>query len=83
VIVSGYNSSEFSRIIDPLGEIVNFVPTEEIGYTVEQIDLNQRFFTWWMSIGPGNGENKVLFERERRPEMYKGVVNLKKWYPDN
>ena len=75
VVVSGYNRMENSRIIDPLGKIVNFVSDEENGYTVEPIDLNQRFFDYWMSIGPGNGENKVLFERERRPEMFKNLVN--------
>ena len=71
VVVSGYWGGASSRIIDPLGEIVNFVPDEAAGYVVEQIDLNKRFFIYWMSIGPGNGEIKVLFDRERRPEIYK------------
>ena len=72
-VVSGYHGAKSSRIIDPLGEVVTFVPDEETGYTVEQIDLNQRFFVYWMSIGPGNGETKVLFERERRPDMYDDI----------
>ena len=73
VVVSGYHGGQCSRIINPLGETVNFVSDEDKGYTVEQIDLNQRFFVYWMSIGPGNGEIKVLFERERRPDMYEDI----------
>ena len=75
-VVSGYGGAKSSRIIDPLGEIINCVSDEETGYTVEQIDLNQRFFSYWMSIGPGNGETKVLFERERRPEMYGDITGF-------
>lgn len=78
VTVSGYGKAENSRIIDPLGEILNYVPDEEKGYTVEQIDLNRRFVTYWMSIGPGDGENKVLYDRERRPEMYNDINLIKK-----
>ena len=73
VVVSGYAGAKSSRIIDPLGEIVNFVQGDDEGCVVEQVDLNKRFFNYWMSIGPGNGENKVLFERERRPEMYEPI----------
>lgn len=69
-VVSGYCGGRSSRIINPLGEILNYVSEEEEGYVVEQVDLNQRFFTYWMSVGPANGENKILFERERRPAMY-------------
>ena len=75
VVVSGYAGSVSSRIINPLGEIVNFVKDTETAYAVEQIDLNKRYFTYWMSIGAGNGENKVLFQKERMTETY---VNINK-----
>lgn len=73
-VVSGYCGSVSSRIINPLGEIVNFVPDKDAAYATEQIDLNKRFFTYWMSVGPANGETKVLFQKERMTETY-GSIN--------
>ena len=70
VVVSGYQSPSCSRIINPLGEITNFVPDKDTAYAAEQIDLNKRFFTYWMSVGPANGEPKVLFQKERMTETY-------------
>ncbi|MCL2773038.1 MAG: carbon-nitrogen hydrolase family protein [Oscillospiraceae bacterium] len=74
VVVSGYVGSASSRIINPLGEIVNFVKDKDTAYAAEQIDLTKRFFVYWMSIGAGNGETKVLFRKERMTDSY-GNIN--------
>lgn len=74
VAVSGYDGPASSRIIDPLGQIVNFVKDKESAYTTEQIDLNKRFFVYWMSVGDGNGETKSLFQKERVPQSYGAVT---------
>jgi predicted amidohydrolase len=71
VIVSGYTDPAHSRIINPLGETVNHVKNKDTAYTVEEIDMNKRFFSYWMSVGAGNGEPRVLFEKERITEVYK------------
>lgn len=76
VVVSGYNGGISSRIVNPLGEIVNFVKDDnikDVPYVTEQVDLNQRFFTYWMSIGAGNGETKVLFRTERVTDNYDAI----------
>ncbi|MCL1858558.1 MAG: carbon-nitrogen hydrolase family protein [Oscillospiraceae bacterium] len=73
VTVSGYTGSVSSRIINPLGEIINFVQNKDSVYATEEIDLNKRFFTYWMSIGDGNGETKVLFQKERMIDNYNNV----------
>ena len=70
VIVSGYTGAVSSRIINPLGEIANFVPDKDTAYATEQIDLNKRYFTYWMSVGAANGETKVLFQKERMTDTY-------------
>ena len=74
VTVAGYAGPVSSRIINPLGEIISYVKDKDTAYAAEEIDLNQRFFTYWMSIGPGNGENKVLFQKERMTNVY-GDIN--------
>lgn len=71
-VVSGYEGANSSRIINPLGEIINFVKDEDTAYAAGQIDLNKRFFCYWMSIGPGNGETKSLFKKERMVGVYSG-----------
>ena len=73
VVVSGYRGSAHSRIINPLGEIVNFVPDLKTGFAIEEVDLNERFFVYWMSIGPGNGELNSLFRIERNIETYDAI----------
>ena len=73
VVVSGYKGGESSRIINPLGEIVNHVKSAEDMYAVSQIDLNERFFVYWMSIGAGNGELNSLFFKERAINMYDSI----------
>ena len=73
VAVSGYDGPASSRIIDPLGEIANFVKDKETAYITEQIDLNKRFFVYWMSVGDGNGETKSLFQKERVTQSYGAV----------
>jgi predicted amidohydrolase len=74
VVVSGYDGAASSRIINPLGETVNFVKDKNTAYAAEKIDLNKRFFNYWMSIGPGNGETRSLFEKERMTAVYGAVT---------
>ena len=70
VVVSGYNGAASSRIVNPLGEVINCVESTEAAYAVEQIDLNKRHFVYWMSIGAGNGELNSLFKKERAINTY-------------
>ncbi|MCL1794294.1 MAG: carbon-nitrogen hydrolase family protein [Oscillospiraceae bacterium] len=74
VVVAGYDGTASSRIINPLGEIANSVKDEESAYVTESIDLNKRYFVYWMSIGPGNGETRSLFEKERMTATYGAVA---------
>ena len=69
-VVSGYRDPKASRIINPLGEIVNCVQSKEDLCCVEQVDLNKRHFVYWMSIGPGHGELNSLFRKERAINTY-------------
>ena len=45
---------------------------ENPGYAVAEIDLNERFRTYWLSVGPAMGEGASLYRMERRPECYRG-----------
>lgn len=74
VAVSGYEGAASSRIINPLGETVNFVRDKNTAYAVEEIDLNKRFFVYWMSVGAANGETKALFQKERMTETYCAIA---------
>jgi len=75
VVVSGYAGAASSRIINPLGETINFVQNEDAAYAAETLDLNKRFFTYWMSVGDGNGEPRDLFVKERMTGVY-GAIGL-------
>jgi predicted amidohydrolase len=72
-VVSGYGGAKSSRIINPLGEILNCVQSKEAAYAVEEIDLNKRHFVYWMSVGPGNGELNSLFKKERAVNTYDSI----------
>lgn len=57
-----------SRILDAQGEIA--AETAD-GIAVGVIDLNREYRVNWLSVGPGAGEAKSLYIKERRPETYK------------
>ena len=57
-----------SRILDAQGEIS--AETAD-GIALGVIDLNREYRVNWLSVGPGAGEGKSLFIKERRPETYK------------
>jgi predicted amidohydrolase len=73
VTVAGYDGAKSSRIVNPLGEVINCVPSKEIAYAASQVDLNKRSFVYWMSIGPGNGEINSLFRKERAINTYDDI----------
>jgi len=73
VVVSGFHSGKHSRIINPLGEVISYVESKEAGYAAEQIDLNNRHFVRWMSVGAANGELRSLFQKEREINTYGNI----------
>lgn len=56
-----------SRIIDPSGEVL--AETMD-GIATADIDLSREWRLRWLSIGPGDGEAKSLYIKERRPDTY-------------
>ena len=43
---------------------------EDNGYAVADLDLNERKRTFWLSVGPGQGDPYELYFDESRPEVY-------------
>ncbi|MNI02238.1 Aliphatic amidase [compost metagenome] len=74
VVVSGCNGPESSRIIDPMGELIGHVMDEETGVFSADIHLDERRYTYWLSVGAGNGESRSLFKKERRTDAYKALL---------
>jgi hypothetical protein len=74
VTVAGYDGAKSSRIVNPLGEVINCVKSKEALHCVEQVDLNKRHFVYWMSIGPGLGELNSLFRKERAINTYDNLA---------
>jgi predicted amidohydrolase len=68
-VIASSMGSVPSRIIDPSGEVLAEA-RGAFGIAVKDIDLNKEWRTPWLSIGPGLGEGKSLFIKERRPDMY-------------
>ena len=50
---------------------------EDCGYAVVDIDLNERKRTFWLSVGPGQGDPYELYYDESRPALYENF-NWKK-----
>lgn len=68
-MVASMNQEWPSRIIDPRGEVIAET-SDPFGVAVSEIDLDRQDGVYWMSVGPGLGEPKSLYMRERRPETY-------------
>jgi predicted amidohydrolase len=60
-----------SRIIDPSGEVL--AETMD-GIATAEIDLSREWRLRWLSIGPGDGEAKSLYIKERRPDTYQSLM---------
>lgn len=48
VAVSGMYGPRSSRIINPAGEVIATVKSEEDGFCALDMDLNKRHFTYWL-----------------------------------
>ncbi|MFD0961487.1 carbon-nitrogen hydrolase family protein [Paenibacillus chungangensis] len=70
MVVAGWNGDKPSRIVNPQGVILAESTHPEREVLVEELDLNERFRTLWLSVGPGYGEGRSLYEEERRPNTY-------------
>lgn len=44
---------------------------EDCGFAVADLDLNERKRTFWLSVGPGQGDPYELYYDESRPEVYR------------
>ena len=72
-LISSNTTGGASRIVNPAGEIIAEA-AGDFKLAVSDIDLNREWRTKWLSIGPGAGEGKSLFIKERRPDTYSGVL---------
>ena len=58
----------------PAGAVVAEV-TEDVGIATASINLNQEWRLRWLSVGPGEGEARSLYIKERRPDAYSPLVH--------
>lgn len=72
MVSSNYFHKGLSRIINPHGEVVSKVTSKKKGVAVAEIDLDERLYLPWLSVGC-NGEAKSLFFKERRLDVYDPV----------
>ncbi|OAS17890.1 carbon-nitrogen hydrolase family protein [Paenibacillus oryzisoli] len=77
VVVAGCGGGvSSSRIIAPSGELIGHVENEESGVFAADLDLNKRLYKYWLSVGPGNGEPRSLYLKERRPDTYGDLIDI-------
>ena len=57
-----------ARVIRPDGSICAET-TANPGYAVADLDLSERFLTYWLSVGPALGEGANLYRLERRDSL--------------
>jgi predicted amidohydrolase len=70
VVVAGSGGKKPSRIINPQGKIVKALKKKEWGVCVADIDIDEKFYEFWLSVGRGYGEPRNIYPRERRPDTY-------------
>lgn len=70
VVVAGSDGPKPSRIVDPDGKLLAELPSGIDGVATADIDLDERFYTYWMSVGPAYGEAKSIYMKERRSATY-------------
>jgi predicted amidohydrolase len=71
VIVSGSDGPKPSRIVDPKGEIIGELASGSDGVVTADIDLDKRFYTFWLSVGPAFGEASSIYIKERRAGTFR------------
>jgi len=64
-----------SCIINPEGKVLART-TGNFDYVVREIDLNKQWRVNWLSVGPGMGEAKSLYQQERRQDTYAPLSQL-------
>ncbi|WP_271750962.1 carbon-nitrogen hydrolase family protein [Cohnella rhizoplanae] len=74
VVVAGMWEEKPSRIVDPQGQVIAELSEEARGVAVAEIDLDRRYYKYWLSVGDADGEARSLFRRERRPDTYGGLL---------
>jgi predicted amidohydrolase len=70
LVTSGVSGPQSSKIYNPEGKEIARVNDTSAGYITTEIDLDQKFTQNWLSVGPGAGEPRSLYLKERRPETY-------------
>lgn len=71
-LVAAVSEGVASRIVNPDGEVL--AETKD-GLATAELDLARESRTWWLSVGPADGEAKSLSIQERRPETYRPLVD--------
>ena len=60
-----------SRIYDPTGKLIAAACNGQAdSFAFADVDFNRRYYQYWASVGPCDGEPPSLFVTERRPETY-------------
>lgn len=68
LIVSGVQAKSHSRIVNPLGEVLD--DASEKGYAIATIDLNRPVYERWLSCD-SYAAGKDIYFHERRPDLYR------------
>ncbi|HVN21706.1 MAG TPA: carbon-nitrogen hydrolase family protein [Dongiaceae bacterium] len=71
-LVASVSDGVPSRIVNRDGEVL--AETRD-GFAVADLDLLKESRTWWLSVGPADGEAKSLSIEERRPDTYTPLLN--------
>lgn len=58
-----------SKIINPRGEVLAQTD-EDFSYASAEIDLNEKSYINWLSVGPCDGEPKNVYAHERQTNFY-------------
>ncbi len=58
-----------SKIINPRGEVVAQT-IDDFSYAAAEIDLNEKKYINWLSVGPSDAEPKNVYAHERQTDFY-------------
>ena len=73
LVMSGMHMPGSSMILDPDGNTIASVRDLRQCYASAEVDLNQRNFTYWLSVGPCYGEARDIYLNERRNDLYDDI----------
>lgn len=62
-----------SRIVSPEGKVLAET-IEPAGLAFAEVDMDEVHRVHWLSVGPGKGDPRSLYLKERRPETYKSFA---------